>query len=441
MRVRCLPHLAALVLFALAAVISLVLIPGNSRRPPVVRKEREARIRIAPRAGLLPRLAVDPIAASAGDAELGVVIWDVLRSDLEFEEAFELLTTWDGDGAAMPADADGRLSGALRRENGRFHLELRLRDARSGQMAFGREFVGPEGRPRLIAHVAANELLRDQAGIQGLAHSRLAFVSDRLGSFREPTGSMRRLKEIFVADYDGANEQRVTVDGDLDMTPAWSPDGRALAYTSFRRGYQDIFLTRLEERRQEAPAGERGQNRLPAWSPDGTRFAFSSNRDGNEEIYVMNADGSGARRLTTHWGIDTAPAWSPRGTQIAFTSDRTGSPQIWVMDADGANLRQLTTERYCDRPSWSQGPIDEIAYVSRTKTGYDIKVIEPATGNVRQLTFGPQNESPAFSPNGRHIAFTSTRSGTQQIWTMTRTGSRLRQVTRHGNNSMAAWSR
>jgi TolB protein len=57
------------------------------------------------------------------------------------------------------------------------------------------------------------------------------------------------------------------------------------------------------------------------------------------------------------------------------------------------------------------------------------------------LTFGRQNESPAFSPNGRHIAFTSTRSGTQQIWTMTRTGTGLRQVTRDGNNSMPAWSR
>jgi TolB protein len=111
------------------------------------------------------------------------------------------------------------------------------------------------------------------------------------------------------------------------------------------------------------------------------------------------------------------------------------------MDADGANVRQLTAERYCDRPAWSPGPADEIAYVSRTRTGFDIKVIEPATGTTRQLTFGPQNESPAFSPNGRHIAFTSTRGGTQQIWTMTRTGSRLRQVTRHGSNSMVAWSR
>ena len=79
--------------------------------------------------------------------------------------------------------------------------------------------------------------------------------------------------------------------------------------------------------------------------------------------------------------------------------------------------------------------------MSRTKTGYDIKVIEPATGATRQLTFGPQNESPAFSPNGRHIAFTSTRAGGQQIWIMNRLGGGLRRVTHAGNNSMVAWSR
>ncbi len=112
------------------------------------------------------------------------------------------------------------------------------------------------------------------------------------------------------------------------------------------------------------------------------------------------------------------------------------------MDADGANQRALTKERYCDRPTWSPAPYNEIAYVSRTTTGFDIKVIEVATGAERQLTFGQGfNESPAWAPSGRHLAFCSTRSGTQQIWTMTRTGEDLRQVTHVGANSMPAWSK
>lgn len=424
-------------LFALALLISLVLIPSSPRRPPLPRREREARIRIAPRAGRLPTLAMPPVTVPPGDPALAPIaseVGAVLRADLEFEEVFE----WS---PAAGGPADGTFALSVSREGATLRLEVRLTDAGTGQLAFARAYTGPEAQPRLVAHVAANEILRDQAGVQGLAHSRLAFVSDRLGSFREPTGSMRRIKEIFVADYDGANDQRVTFDGDLDMTPAWSADGRTLAYTSLRRGFQDIFLSSLADRRAGGASGMRGQNRLPAWSPDGTRLAFSSNRDGNEEIYVAAADGSDVRRLTRHGAIDTAPSWSPDGRQVAFTSDRTGRPQIWLMDAEGGTVRQLTDEKYCDRPSWSPGAASEIAYVSRTTTGYDIKVIDPAAGSSRQLTFGSQNESPSFSPNGRHIAFTSTRSGSPQIWTMTRTGSGLRQVTRLGNNSMAAWSR
>jgi TolB protein len=435
-------HTAGLALFGLALLISLVLMPGGAPRPGPPRREREARIRIAPRAGPVARLALPAVAVHPPDPDAeraAATILDVLRADLEFEEAFDLSLAAAESGA--DADPDGTCSLSLRHEGGRLHLEVRLTDARSNQLAFGRAYEGPRESPRLVAHMAANEILRDQAGVPGLALSRLAFVSDRLGSFHEPTGALRRVKEIFVADYDGANEQRVTGDGDLDMTPAWSPDGRTVAYTSFRRGFQDVFFVSVSDRRLAPLTGARGQNRLPAWSPDGGRIAFSSNRDGNEEIYVTIGDGSDLRRLTRHWGIDTAPAWSPDGARIAFTSDRTGRPQIWVMDADGGNVRQLTDERYCDRPSWSPGPADEIAYVSKTATGYDIKVIEPATGAVRQLTFGRQNESPAFSPNGRHIAFTSTRGGTPQVWTMTRTGTGFRQVTHLGSNSMPAWSR
>ena len=254
MRAPSLPSL----LVALALLVGSVLIPGNRARPPVSPREREARIRIAPRTGLLPRLSTAFAAAEPADpalADAAALIEQVLRADLEFEEAFELMPAIDPGGAPPP---DGELTATLRHGTDTLHLEVRLRDVRSGEIAFGREYVGPAHKPRLIAHVAANDLLFDQAGVQGLAHSRLAFVSDRLGSFREPTGSVRRVKEIFAADYDGANEQRVTADGDLDMTPAWSPDGRAIAYTSFRRGFQDIFITRLRRRPAERAARREG---------------------------------------------------------------------------------------------------------------------------------------------------------------------------------------
>jgi TolB protein len=195
-----------------------------------------------------------------------------------------------------------------------------------------------------------------QANLKGVARTKLTFSSDRVRDRATDTIEQRNVKEIFIADYDGFNQRRVTVNRQLNVFPSWSPDGRAIAYTSYRRGYPDIFISLIYQGTMETPTNGTGQNWLPAFSPDGTRIAFTSNRDGNSEIYVMNRDGSGLRRLTTHPAIDSTPTWSPSGAQVAFTSDRTGAPQIWVVGADGLNLRRLTSESYADRPTWSPAP-------------------------------------------------------------------------------------
>ena len=156
----------------------------------------------------------------------------------------------------------------------------------------------------------------------------------------------------------------------------------------------------------------------------------------------MNRDGSGLRRLTNNPTIDITPTWSPSGTQIAFTSDRSGAPQIYVVGVDGLNLSKKTSETYCDRPTWSPAPFNEIAFASKTGPGFDIRVLDLSTGTTKALTFGEgTNESPAFSPNGRHIVFTSTRSGKAQVFTMARDGKNVRQMTKTGNNQKPDWSK
>lgn len=435
-------------LAVLAGLLVFFLAASTDRSPAPTRVERVPVTVVHGRGGAAPRVALVPAGAAIPAA--GEVM-QVLADDLAFEAAFDLLAqdavadlprpARDGDAGLSrwaARGADGVLVVEPAAQEDRLVVAVRLFDAASGQLAFAREYSGPAASPRTVAHVVANELHAAQADLAGVATTSLAFVSDRAGAKREPTGYMRRVKEIYVADYDGANQRRVTYDGDIVLTPSWSPDGSSLAYTSFQGGFQAVAFARPDAGR-EGRLRLGGKNWLPAWSPDG-RVAFTSNRDGNEEIYVAAPDGSGLTRLTRHWGIDTSPAWSPDGRRIAFTSGRSGRPQIWVMDADGGNQRQLTDERYCDRPTWSPAPYDEVAYVSRTKTGFDIVVLEMATGARRQLTFGQGfNESPAWAPSGRHLAFTSTRAGGQQIWTMTRTGERLRRVTGIGNNSMPAW--
>jgi TolB protein len=430
----------------------------QSSQPPAPQQPTEIATTISGEGGAAPRLAVPEFIALSTDAEtiataktISQVLWD----DLNFEREFSFIprdvyssipkATSFGD---IPFDrwrelnADGLIVGTVQKVSAGFHVEMKLYNVRSRQPVYPRVYDGSNAR--LFAHTMSDEIHKSQRALNGVARSRLTFDSDRDGERMKGTVQNRSIKEIYISDYDGENQRRVTVGQTLNIAPRWSPDGRSIAYTSYRRGGANLFISNIfQGTLEEVTKGDKvGENWLPAWSPDGTKLAFSSTRDGNPEIYVVNRDGSGLRRITNNPSIDITPTWSPSGTQIAFTSDRSGSPQIYVVGADGLNLSKKTSESYCDRPTWSPAPFNEIAFASRSGPGFDIRVLDLSTGATKALTFGEgTNESPAFSPNGRHIVFTSTRSGKAQVFTMARDGKDVRQITKAGNNEKPDWSK
>ncbi|MDA1092706.1 MAG: hypothetical protein O3A25_05490 [Acidobacteria bacterium] len=401
-------------------------------------------------------LALTPDESTAAAARtIAEVLWD----DLDYEREFSMIPR-DVYGTIPVArslgevafdrwaelGADGVVSCAVQALSGsQLEITARLFSVRTQDNAFSVQYTGSSENVRRYAHQLSDEIHRQQRGVEGVARTRIAFVSDRDGDSALGLVEDRPVKEVYFADYDGVNVRRVTVTRTLNLFPSWSPDGRALGYTSYLSGFPDVVLSHLFEGRMTTPAGGTASihNSLSAISPDGLRVAFNSNRDNSSDIYVANVDGTNLQRLTSNPAIDTSPTWSPNGQQIAFTSDRAGQPQIYVMGADGTGLRRLTYETYCDRPTWSPAPFNEVAYSSKTGPGHDIKVLDLATNEVRQLTFGlGSNESPSYSPNGRHIAFTSTRgSGLKQIYTIDRDGKNLRRLTSTGNNEMPSWSR
>jgi TolB protein len=287
-----------------------------------------------------------------------------------------------------------------------------------------------------------------QRGVRGVARTRLTYVSDRVRQSVLGTVEKRSAKEVWVSDYDGANELRITNSRDLNINPSWSFDASAIAYSAYRgNNAPDILLSFIRTGvLQNLTKGRlRDGSYLPVFAPDGKRIAFAATAEGaaSQDIYVINIDGTNLRRVTTHPDIDTTPTWSPSGTQIAFTSNRTGRPQIYIMNADGTGMAQRLNipDAEADRATWAPSPHNEIAYTARNGPGYDIKVHELATGTTRQLTFSEgSNEAPAYSPSGRHLAFSSTRSGLVQIFTIGRDGNGLRQITRTGNNQTPDWS-
>ena len=448
----------ASVTLALAGLIAVVRAQQPPPQPPP--QPTDIVTTISGEGGQPPRIAVPEFIALSKDAETvatAKTISQVLFDDLTFEHEFtfiprDVYTTVPA--ATSLADipfarwrelnADGLVIGTVEKTGNGFKVDARMYNVRTRQAAFGKEYTGT-ANGRLYAHHVADDLHQSVRGLRGVALTRLTFTSDRDGQRISGTVENRGIKEIYIADYDGENQRPVTTGRTLNITLTWSPDARSIAYTSFRRGPGNIFVSNIFQGTLEELTRNAGENWLPAWSPDGSRICFSSTRGGGSaQVYVMNRDGSNVRRLTNDRWINTTPTWSPGGDQIAFVSDRTGAPQIYYINADGLGqpTRVTTNENYADRPAWSPKPFNTIAYTARTGPGNDIKAVDMVTHEVRQLTFGEgTNESPSWAPNGRHLVFMSTRSGKSQIFTISRTGQDLKQITRVGNNTQPDWSK
>jgi TolB protein len=249
-------------------------------------------------------------------------------------------------------------------------------------------------------------------------------------------------------DYDGANEHQLTSLHSIALTPRWSPDADRIAFTCYPTAgsilsAQICVYSTVSSRLLNWPR-YRGTNSSPAWSPDGTKIMFMSSMLGNPELFISEADGSRPKRLTHSTGADTSAAWNPKtGQQVAFVSDRGGTPQLYIMDADGSEVQkvELTDKGYVIDPAWSpNGQL--LAFSWRRPSGnYDLYVMDIGTHALVELTRDAgRNERPSWAPDGRHMVFESTRTGTRQIWSMLADGTEVRQLTTQGQNESPNWS-
>jgi TolB protein len=188
----------------------------------------------------------------------------------------------------------------------------------------------------------------------------------------------------------------------------------------------------------------RGTNTTPAWSPDGNKIMFMSSMYGNPELFSADADGSHVQRITHSVAGSVSPTYNPKtGQQVAFVSDRGGLPQLYTMDIQGGDVQKLPLPDmgYVIDPAWSpNGQL--LAFSWRRPNGnYDLYIMEMASHQLVELTRDVgRNERPSWAPDGRHIVFESTRTGTRQIWSMLADGTNARQLTTDGQNESPNWS-
>jgi TolB protein len=303
---------------------------------------------------------------------------------------------------------------------------------------FGKTYVGElnENGARKVAHEFASDILARFGGVS-LSDTRIYFVREL----------QRGIKEIWAMDSDGSNQKQLTFHKSISMTPAVSPDGTRVAFSSFARGNPAIFVHSLETgRRLPFYSPVSTLTATPDFTPDGKQIVFASSISGDPQIHIANADGTGLRRLTYSRAIDIEPKVNPKtGAEIIFTSGRGGLPQIYRMNMEGADVARLTTgEGEAVNPSWHPGgQFMAFAWTRGFAPGnYNIFVMDVATRQYTQLTHGAgRNENPTWAPDGRHIVFSSTRSGSPQIWTMLADGTQLRQLTTQGRNTQPVWGK
>ncbi len=291
---------------------------------------------------------------------------------------------------------------------GQYVAQFYLYDVYQGTQLAGYKIPFGAADYRRTAHRISDIIYQQLTGEPGAFATRVAYVTVA-GSARQ------RQYKLQIADADGYNPQTVITSPQPVMSPAWSPDGKQIAYVSFEDRVSAIFVqtlaTGLRQKVSEAP----GINGAPAWSPDGTQLALTLSKGVNPDIYILHLASGGLHRITDHYAIDTEPNWSRDGQKIVFTSDRGGKPQLYTVAASGGQAQRLTYEgEYNARGVFSPDGT-KIAMVHGSGSNYRIAVLDLKTRALAVLTPGPLDESPGFAPNGSMILYASRSGGAGQL--------------------------
>jgi TolB protein len=285
---------------------------------------------------------------------------------------------------------------------------------------------------RMAVHRLSDRVIEAALGVGGIAATRVLFVMDG---------------KVYSIDQDGADQRMVSSSDHAAMSPTWAADGRRFAYMEFWEGHGRLFVQDVANGKRTAVVTT-GQalDFTPAFSPDGKTLAFSRATEEGTDVYTVNIkDGCCLQRLTVGRFYDNlSPTYSPDGQRLAFVSTRAGLPQIYAMAADGTDQQLLAPFDYgatgsSNAPEWSPDG-RSVAFHRDVGGTLQVFVLDVRTRAVRQLTSVGRNEDPTWAPDSRHMAFVSDRSGYRQLWIIDLETGRIRPLLQKSGARLPAWS-
>lgn len=267
----------------------------------------------------------------------------------------------------------------------------------------------------------------------------LVFASSRAGS----------AIEVWNMKADGSKPHVRIIDGEGVLVSA-SADGSRIAFNSPRSGNPEIFIVNADGTGLRNLTQHTGTDASATFAPDGTKLVFMSNRDGPADIFVMNVDGTGVTNLTRSAAFENEPHWCSNG-RIVFTRNELQKADLYTMKSDGSDVRRLTTDDVVvNTPRWSPD-CSRIAFASIRHAGaaghprndLDLYVINADGSNLQRLTSTAAFDvTPAWSPDGRRIAFATERDGNAEVYVMNADGSGVTNLTRNpANDQSPFWVR
>ena len=365
-------------------------------------------------------------------------------SDLRPEDAGQGFALKDWAGA--PVNASHLVFGYTAVTNGVLALYGNVDDTRqpiqSAQLFAQRYADSPDEAGAIrIAHKFANDIIVRFGGSASLLNSRIYFTSDR-----EASGTFGT--EIWVMDWDGNNQRRLTSMRGQVKYPSISPDGSRLAFTIWPGpgGQPQIGMVSTDTGRPIPFYNQKASlNASANFTSDGMRIFYSSSASGSAQIYSANIDGRDFSRITNSRGNPSEPKVNPKNSDSLLFVDGTPNEQIYRMNAEGVGVERVTNgEGEASNPAWNpDGQHVAFAWTRGYATGdFNIFVMNVASPRELpvQLTYSKgKNENPVWAPDGKHIVFMSTRSGKSQIYSMLGDGTQVKQLTTQGVNKYPVW--